>query len=517
MPKQEAQPPSFRVPGVSMAARACQQRVEARDGTASGDTQALRSKAAPTAGTGGAGSATDHGKVDPRDVDDEGFQRVHARGWRKRKDTARSGQDDVDDASGGDGGDADGGGASAGQVDGAAGEDGGGGEPSTPNTLHRAWQNEVAVVRRLKVQGIAATHPAMQAACSARDAAERLWRDAKDPAPAAVRLARAQTKLDRAIELQAEARRALSDYEKEHEGKLAALHARLDENRERVSLRRRQLEEIQEEVGAEGGGGRVRAAQGEAAKQVHAALCGTVAPTIAALVEQLDSSTPAWTVLNGLLSTLTDSQALLEQAFTPARAAQKYDIADGDDGHWEGSEWSESHDLPGKGGGEGHGQGGGVDIARAPAAATSGVGTAWGEGGVEDQSMGPGEWWDSPYSGWTAAARWQECGHGKWARAAWADAWEQEREEEGSAAVRRRLEPAPPAGSGAAGAQPVGEAQDGEQRKRQHDERVQKIDMAAIDAGIQPLTADGEELHLLDPPALDAWVTEHLPEGLSYW
>ncbi len=78
----------------------------------------------------------------------------------------------------------------------------------TPSALHRAWQDEVAVVRQLKSQGLAPEHPAMRAAAEARDVAEKAWRDAKDPVPASVRLARAQAKLDRAIELQGESHRA---------------------------------------------------------------------------------------------------------------------------------------------------------------------------------------------------------------------------------------------------------------------------------------------------------------------
>ncbi len=288
-------------------------------------------------------------------VGDDGFQTVRRRGWRRARDLQPHGDDaDACDA----------GGPrrehSAGADTQREGDDGGGVEeggeaPPTPNTLHRAWQDEVAVVRRLRKQGIAQGHPAMQAACAARDSAERTWRGAKDPAPAAVRLARAQAKLDRAIDIQSESRQALIEYGEAHRRKLAELHARLDEDKARVRHRRQQLEAVQEEVGAEGLGARTRARQSEAVRRVHSSLCGTVAPTIAALVEQLDSSTPAWTVLNGLLGTLSESKSTLEGAFSATPGTQRYDIADGagadgEEGEWEedweeGSQWSESHDL----------------------------------------------------------------------------------------------------------------------------------------------------------------------------
>ncbi len=484
--------------------------------------QARQPGAAPATATGGAGSSTDakgttaDSPARNGDVDDEGFQQVRARGWRKGR-TTRQGDVDGGDAQGnaraGDAGDDAGAGHVVGDGDDAdEGEDDG---PPSPGTLHRAWLDEVAVVRRLRQQGLATTHPAMRAACEARDAAEREWRSAKDPTPAAVKLARAQSKLDRAIELQSESWKALTDYEAAHAEKLAALRARLEEDRERVSLRRRQLEEVQAEVGAEGRVGRAWAEQGEAARQVHSTLCSTVAPTIAALVDQLDSATPAWTVLNGLLSTLSDSRVLLEKAFTPAPATQCFNLAKGDaaEGDSEGSVWSESHDPPGGGGGAGQGtEGGGVQTGSMHVSHAAGGAATQGDDGARDHCMGTGEWWDS---GWAEGARWQECGHGKWTRAAWADAWEQEQGGAEPAAARRRLDPAPPSSTDAGTSTAIGNGGDGDaqQRKRLHNERVQRIVLAAIDAGVQPLSQSGEELSMLDPPALDAWVAEHLQGG----
>ncbi len=404
-------------------------------------------------------------------------------------------------------------------------------QPPAPTDLHRAWQDEVAVVRQLKAQGLPPHHPAMQAATQARDVAERAWREAKDPVPTPIRLARAHAKLDRALELQSEAHSALLDYERLHQEKLAALRAKLQEARERVATRREQLEDIQGEVGAEAQGGRGATAQGAAAaKEVHQTICGTVAPTIAALVEQLDTSTPAWTVLNGLLGTLSTSSATLERAFAQGRGAQRYDIADAADNAAGGtqedrrdscSEWSESHELPGGGGTERNGgAGGGATTAWAPAG-----GGSWG-GEHGDDCMDTDEWGGSDYHDpyWGAASRWEACGHSKWTRAPtdWADAWEREHTRPAEAgeqppAARRRLEPAPATpqlAGGKEGSQgPTDEAHLIEQRKRQHAERLQCIIQAAIDAGVQPLTQQGEELQFLDPHQLDAWVAEHLPEG----
>ncbi len=391
--------------------------------------------------------------------------------------------------------------------------------------LHQAWLEEVAVVRKLRQQGLAAGHPAMEAACKTRDDAEALWRGAKDPAPPAVRLSRIQAKLDRAVAIQAESRRAITELEQAHQARLAELHARHEENTERVRLRRRQLDAVQEELAAGGSSARARAKQGQAVQEVHSVLCGTVAPAIAALVEQLDSSAPAWGVLNGLLGTIANSSAVLEGTIAPQATAQSYHIGEeGDEwDNWgrddvrdEDSEWSESHEMRDTGsqwnqaGDHGGNQGD----------AYSGGARARDGGGDEDQPMGTGAWWERSRADWEAGVRWEECGHGKWARSRsdWADAWEEERAHGGleaaqPPAARRRLEPTQPTqareakeGSDGQG----GPADDPERRRQQHSERVQRIVNAAIDAGIQPLTSTGEDLLVLDANQLDAWAAEHL-------
>ncbi len=466
-------------------------------------------------------------------MDDDGFQQVRGKGWRKSRVAAA--QASASAADGADACEAEAGGGGRPRDPTDVG-DGDGAEESAPgpSELHRAWQTEVAVVRQLKAQGLSVQHPAMRAATDARDSAERAWRAVKDPVPAPVRLARAEAKLERAIELQSEAYAALLDYEQQHRERHAALRAKLQEARDRVSARREQLEDIQGEVGAEAQGGRDAVANGAAAaKEVHDTICGTVAPTIAALVEQLDSSLPAWSVLNGLLGTLSTSSTTLERAFTRGRGTQRFDIADGTGGDTAGarsdgaescSEWSESHELPA---GEGAGRSNDTSSNAAAARATT---EAAGEDTRDHGQMDTDDWgcddYQDPY--WGPAARWEECGHGKWARSGtdWADSWEREHGRTADApeqppAARRRLEPAPPTPQCPQGSSDKGQASgtvdEGrliEQRKRQHADRLQCIIRAAIDAGVQPLTHTGDDLQMLDPHQLDAWVAEHLPEGV---
>ncbi len=423
-------------------------------------------------------------------------------------------------------------GASAANEDDAdAGAGGNDGDESDPAVLRKNWEREIAVVKSLGKQ-LHAEHPAMVAACAARDAAEQSWRAAKEPAPLAIRLSRAQTKLDRAIELQSEVLDAKRALEEDFKAKMAAIFDKLEEHRCKVSERRRQLEAVQEEAGAMAPSG-IKKGGGDAIRRA----CGTlreVAPVVTLLAGQVDASSPAWQALNSILGSLQASQRLLEDAVGEKRAAAKYDIGDGDRSE---SAWSESHDL------------------RAGCATTSGaIGAVGGGGGAApqvdacgDQDMGTGNWWESCH--WRSQQpHWEEDGYGKWRRQDWADAWEAEqqqrppqqqhqpprppqqpqREAHGdddngapSAKYRRQdegVQPAPPTptpaelAAAAASSACAEAARTAAEARRVHAERVATVVARAIDMGVQPLTQCGEELHMLDGDQLAAWVAENLQD-----
>ncbi len=521
--------PSFRVPGASVAARA-------------GAAAAAGGKRAAGTTTGGAPSASAAGGTAPAaatgatraklassadgdlDTDDDGYQTVMRRAkGRKRGDggamlggTSGGGEDDATMAdTSGDHDEAaqDGGGVDAG---GEGDEDDATAETPAPNELRRRWQDEIAIVKRLGQQGLPAEHPAMAAACQARDDAEQAWRAAKDPTPLAVRLSRAQAKVDRAIALQAETRAAINELEKGFKSQLAVLEDKLAEDRERVRLRRQQLQQVQAEAGAGGGDDGARAAGRDAARKVHGTLCNELAPALAALVEQVNSDTPAWQMLNGMLAQLASSQQLLREAFEPRQAAeaQEFDIGDdgmhGQDADESASAWSESHDLRPQGDAQGSGDNGWGTWSY-PWHETSG-----------DHCMDVEGWWSD--SQWKAPTKWMSCGHGKWARTSWADSWEEEHMQDeadgarGAAKFRRQHEPHPtPVAGGAEGTTASGATAEGESeaaaaalRLQQYNARVSSIVEQAISMGIQPLTDEGEELQTLDPRELDAWVAARI-------
>ncbi len=469
-------------------------------------------------------------------VDDDGFQEVRRRG---RGQAATS-----TDGAGGNGS-----GPPAVAADGrAAGQAPGAGEanrgedaeveeeaPPTAEELHRRWHEEQGFVKQLRRQGVQDGHPAMRAACAARDEAERAWRNAKQPAPASVRLGRAQTKLDKAIGLQADARRAIQEEEGRHRERMAGLQAALAECTARVGWRRQQLRAVQLEVGAGGNGAACQSRQQDAIQSVHSTICSVVGPALEAIVEQMDTASPAWTALNGVLGKLSATKDILEGAVPTRGDARNFDIGDDDgDGdlggeHWadDASEWSESHEVHDWTADGGHGHGYDDDAA---------------QGDHGDQSMGTDDWWDTPGGSHEAGARWRPQGHGKWTRRRgdWADQLEAEEHEaeQGTtqpAASRRRLDGGgglsgdgdgqrqqpqqlqqqqhtPTALGGPMGGQ-VAEA-DAAKQKRLHAERVNHIIQMAVSAGVNPVSASGEDLQLLDPHQLDAWVAENFPAAL---
>ncbi len=515
--------PSFRVPGASIAAAAS---AAANNGGSTWAGVARRaapgSAAAPAPRVTGEGRTSAGGDGTGCDVDDDGFQPVTRKGRRASVSAATAG----DTAAPGDRrptttdatNDDDGG---LTTEDAEVADDGEGDGQPTVADLQQAWRDEVTLIKRLRSQGVPDGHPAMRAACEARDAAEHAWRSSKDPAPQAVRLGRAQSKLDRALVLQSEARQAMVDEERGHRERMATLRETMDACTERVALRRRQVREIQAEVGAAGNKGvGVQRAQEEAIKLVHGTICDEVGPTLAALAEQVGTETPAWAALNTILVKLADSKATLESATT--QQAARYDIGDGAD-QWEArTDWSESHDVQGQHWGRG-------DASRTLDQRTH----AAPHDETHDESMGTDEWWDAPARRWGTSARWQSCGYGQWSRSSWADQLEEEMDDHDDGdgqppTARRRLgermeggaqqpqtqppqQPLQPAPQPPVVGEPTISAAD---RQRKHTERVNHIVSLAVEAGVTPLTSSGEELLMLGPEQLEEWVAECLPSAL---
>ncbi len=326
--------------------------------------------------------------------------------------------------------------------------------------------------------------------------------------------------------------------DKEYSAKWAVLQARMEEDAERVSKRRRQLQDVQEEAGGPATQ-RLRGGGGEAVRKACDTLRHKVAPALAALAEQLGTGSEAWATVNGLLSTLASSQQVMEEAMEDATPT--FDMADGDE-----SVWSESHDLQETSGGYGvqAADDGGRHTQRQQQRAHQ----PWQQhqqqrlqeqqrSGQHDKGHGSDggdahQWHCWHQAGWEGAPRWRENGYGHWTRTSWADAWENEHcadadmdeqpepqskhRRQGGAAYDKEE-----ASAGAGGGSPEAAGQSSQappqQRvcdgDRQHAEMLSHIVAAAVNAGVQPLTMAGEELHVLDAQQLAAWAAENIPSN----
>ncbi len=422
-----------------------------------------------------------------------------------------------------------------------------------PDELRRRWAEEVAVVKRLAKQGLPEGHPAMAAAVAARDAAEAAWRGAKPPALVATRLKWAQSKLTRALELAEATRAAIAKAEDEHGRLMAELHDRRCEDEQRVHKRRRAVEELQAEIG--GGLPAARAGDGGAAAVLAAcgSLCNAVGPELLALVERLPDGSEEWQAANKVLATLAASQRRMEEAagmHDDRDQPEAFDIGDAEDDDIdamsEASQWSESHEL------RDQGEAGGAAVNNGQASRLDGSAD-----GTADTGIPPGgdEWINWGQAQWHTP-HWQTDQHGRWRRASWVDHWEAEHmptdgwsagQQSGTAhntrrggcerddeacepsAKHRRQQASERAATPQGAAVSASGSSDAAERTRTpttnsatgippagHDgaaafeRQVADIVNRAISQGVQPITAEGEELITLSPELLSRWVAEHL-------
>ncbi len=601
-------PPSFRVPGASLAAKATYAQAAAgAAGNAASATKPAGRKTGGTADTASSLASNSSGSAST-DKDADGFQVVrHGRARRQHGSATGGGDAAMEDVHMEE--------VSATLQDGARGAEDGGDEDADdadapeegqpdPAQLRRRWNDEVALVKRLARQGMDQRHPAMVAAVAARDAAEQKWRLHKDPTPLATRLGWAQRRFDKAIALQTRTKERLAELEQEYERQKTELMVKLDADTARTAKRKKELAEIQDEASGE----RPQPRTGDGGEEVRRACAKTcedmrkhVAPGLTLLAEQLESGTEAWTMLTAIVSTLNTAHDELQRAVDSAdTGAQRFDIGEEDDA---ASVWSESHDLA-AGAAEGECSSAAASMGATTAARVEGNIGAQGagaeadwrkqrqhqlrqqaqqqsqqeqwwqrqhwqwqqqqqqyemqqaqangfadnvprgelpwapcaNGGQEshtgDASMGEEAWGQWGSDAWHSGATWRQCGHGKWQKSSWADAWESEQlggddamltngDADEPCRKNRRLGGTtdgeqPPTqqqrqqdGDGPAAA--AGAAATPAEAERAHAEMLSCVIARAVAAGIQPVTMAGEDLQMLGRDQLLAWAAENLP------
>ncbi len=205
-------------------------------------------------------------------------------------------------------------------------------EEATPEQLRQTWLAECRAVKSLEAQGRHAGSAALAAARDARDEAEASWRRAVGPAPVAVRMGRAQQRLDRAAKTLERCRLDLEEFEDEMDKQRSALRQRIDDAEERYRARAVQLDELHAEAGELATG----STTAYPTRRAESEVCNMVAADLQALVETLPEDSDARGSVNLILAKMACAAS--------SAGPQRYDIGDAgageEDGARAGGRWA---------------------------------------------------------------------------------------------------------------------------------------------------------------------------------
>ncbi len=437
-----------------------------------------------------------------------------------------------------------------------------------PDVLRKRLECEQSMVRTLVREGVDEDHPAMVAAVAARSAAEEAWKAARRPHPVARRMGWAQQGLDRAMRARDKVREELAAFDEEMQERRNQIEQRLGQAMERVSKRRRALDELQEEAAMDVPAARRGHGAAEVCSELAGGMRSAIAPRVAALAAKLDDGSEAQEQFNLLVAQLEGLQGKLERhAHDGYSGHEEYWIAD------DRSEeaWSESHDLPG-----GNTREAG-DTATASGARTHAGTHKWtskghgrwnkdGHGGARRTGKGTGQSGEPATTAAPAAMGTGTAGHGEAtetarptdtradgcsaSRAAGAGASQHRSGAGGHNRGRggREDDVAPPPnklhkGQSATEPSDACGSNDDDSRARElmqaqqeaaaagnfgsqaaiqaaaqlHSQNVDKVTKAAVNQGVNPITATGDELIMLGPQELAQWAKDNLDGDKCQW
>ncbi len=210
--------------------------------------------------------------------------------------------------------------------------------------LRRDWDAAAETVRYLERRGGPRVPAAvLDSAKLHRDEAERAWRAVKQPHPVGKRLRWAAAALDDALAKEQAHRAELQEFEAEVAQRRSELQERQEADAARTAKRRRELDELREEAGADGTVeercGRVAM---EHIKKIRPTLWATrvaqeginrdVGPALERALDNISEDSPAWLPLQGALAAVTGVLGVLDEAINDTGDARRFDMAaaDGD-------------------------------------------------------------------------------------------------------------------------------------------------------------------------------------------
>ncbi len=183
----------------------------------------------------------------------------------------------------------------------------GGDEGPDPARLRATFEAHARAVREMERRG--AYGPALETLRSARDEAERRWREAKLPAPLPKRLDWADTKLRKAQAALTRVRLELDEFDAETDRRRADLCRRIQEAQQWYDWRRRQLDDLHEEAADMAPGRRAAAAGAGGTVEARKKIRGHVLPEMQAILEEVQEGTPLHGRLALVLAGLADAEA----------------------------------------------------------------------------------------------------------------------------------------------------------------------------------------------------------------
>ncbi len=235
------------------------------------------------------------------------------------------------------------------------GEEGAGGEDEQgrderqldPRQLRATFQEHARAVREMERRG--GYGPALNTLRSARDQAERVWREAKEPAPLPKRLEWAEAKLAKAQAALTRARLALDEFDEETDRRRERLCEQIQEAERWYRWRQEQLDGIHAEAGKRAAG-RSGGQCSDAGAELRRHIRGHVLPEVQAILEELQGGTAVHERLTLLAAGLADAEQKLGGDYGGG-SAQHFDMYDdGDDDHWDEEEWDREEEDQERGG-----------------------------------------------------------------------------------------------------------------------------------------------------------------------
>ncbi len=195
----------------------------------------------------------------------------------------------------------------AGDVEDAGGDGEGDEWTADPRQLRTNFEQHAKAVKEMEKRGQQGA--ALETLRAARDEAERIWREAKPPAPLPKRLEWAEGKLRKSQLALTRLRMDLDAFDEETDRKRAEMCERIQQAKEWYNWRRQQLDDLHAEAADRVPGRRGEAVPTGEAAELRRRIRGQTLPELQAILEDVQEGTPLHARLALLVAGLAEAEA----------------------------------------------------------------------------------------------------------------------------------------------------------------------------------------------------------------